>query len=167
MRIMRLRVLSGLAKGTLALMAACTLATSAAAQVAPPASKPSDGTAEKAIAEAIGSAKRTKRHVLLNFGADWCAECRVLEKTFADPVVSKFLNANFVVVRVPIGKMVGQDYAEMNLELVKSTAFSQREETPASPALSSWMATVRCSRARTRANGVSTWLYDLTTCSRT
>jgi thiol:disulfide interchange protein len=75
--------------------------------------------ARKAVAAAIAAARKDGRHILLNFGAQWCPECRILERTFADPAVARFLHANFVVVPVHIGRMVGQNYAEQNLDLVK------------------------------------------------
>ena len=91
-------------------------------------SKANDATT--AVVEALEDVKKTGRHVLLNFGAEWCLECRVLDKTFADPTVAAFLEANFVVVKVHVGQMVGRNYAEQNVELVrKYEVFTTRENT--------------------------------------
>ena len=84
--------------------------------------------ATKAVANALAEAKKTGKHVLLNFGADWCLECRVLDTTFAEPTVAGFLQANFVVVPVHVGRMVGLNYAEQNVDLVrKYEVFTTRE----------------------------------------
>ncbi len=64
---------------------------------------PPDGAAE-AIDRAVAAAKRDGRHVLLDFGADWCPDCRVLGKVFEEPAVAKVVDANFHVVRVDVGR---------------------------------------------------------------
>lgn len=64
---------------------------------------PPDGAAA-AIDRAIAAAKRDGKHVLLDFGADWCPDCRVLGKVFEEPAVAKVLDANFHVVRVDVGR---------------------------------------------------------------
>jgi len=86
--------------------------------------------ATKAVDDALADAKKTGRHVLLNFGADWCLDCRVLAKTFADPAVAAFLQAHFIVVPVHVGQMVGRNYAEQNVDLVrKYEVFTTSENT--------------------------------------
>jgi thiol-disulfide isomerase/thioredoxin len=64
-----------------------------------PASDP-----EKDIAAALASARQDGRHVLVDFGADWCPDCRVLGALFEDPVVAPFAKANFHVVHVDVGR---------------------------------------------------------------
>jgi len=83
---------------------------------------------KKAIAEARVAARKEHKHVLLNFGADWCMECRILDKLFAEPSVATFLRTNFVVVRVPVGGMVGLNYAELNSDVIRQYGvFTTRE----------------------------------------
>ena len=96
----------------------------------PPRSPKATNDATKAVADALIEAKNTNRYVLLNFGANWCLECRILEETFAEPSVSDFLKANFVVVPVSVGQMVGRNYSEETMELVKKYGvFTTKENT--------------------------------------
>ena len=64
---------------------------------------PTEGAGE-AIDRAVAAAKRDGKHVLLDFGADWCPDCRVLGKLFEEPAVAKVVDANFHVVRVDVGR---------------------------------------------------------------
>jgi uncharacterized protein YyaL (SSP411 family) len=73
--------------------------------------------------------------VLLNLGADWCLECRILAQTFADPAVAEFLKANFVVVPVQVGQMVGPNYAEQNLEVVQKYGVFTTPENAGIPSI--------------------------------
>ena len=63
---------------------------------------PSD--ASKDIAAALARARTDQRYVLVDFGADWCPDCRVLGKLFEDPAVAAFLAANFHLVHVDVGR---------------------------------------------------------------
>ena len=58
----------------------------------------------KDIAAALQQARADQRAVLIDFGADWCPDCRVLGKLFEDQTVAPFLAANFHVVHVDIGR---------------------------------------------------------------
>jgi thiol:disulfide interchange protein len=57
----------------------------------------------KDIAKALVDGAKDGKHVLLDFGADWCVDCKVLEKIFRDPIVAKFLDEHFHVVRIDLG----------------------------------------------------------------
>jgi thiol-disulfide isomerase/thioredoxin len=41
--------------------------------------------------------------VLLDFGANWCADCLVLATLFEDPSVKPYLDENFYVVHIDVG----------------------------------------------------------------
>ena len=43
------------------------------------------------VGGALTAAKADGKHVLLDFGADWCPDCRVLGKLFEDPAVAPFV----------------------------------------------------------------------------
>jgi len=58
---------------------------------------------EKDIKIAIGSMEQDK-HLLVVFGANWCADCRKLETMFSQPEFSEFLNAKFEIVHVDVGQ---------------------------------------------------------------
>lgn len=60
--------------------------------------------ARKSIDDAFAAAARDGKHVLLDFGADWCPDCRVLDMLFEDPAVAVVAKANFHIVRVDVGR---------------------------------------------------------------
>ena len=63
---------------------------------------PSDPAAD--IAAAIAAAKADGKHVLIDFGADWCPDCRVLGALFEDAAVAPIVASNFHVVHVDVGR---------------------------------------------------------------
>ena len=62
------------------------------------------GDARADIAAGIAAAKREGKHVILDFGADWCPDCRVLDVVLKDPAAKPFVDANFVIVRIDVGR---------------------------------------------------------------
>ena len=76
------------------IVAFCVLAGSSIAV----ATQSPSNDARADVTAALIAAKKGQKHVLLNFGADWCAECRLLDKVFADSTISQSLKANFVAV---------------------------------------------------------------------
>jgi len=69
--------------------------------------------ARKDIAAALAKAKADRKHVLLDFGANWCPDCLVLAKLLEDKSVKPFLEANFHLVKVNIGSR------DMNLDIAQ------------------------------------------------
>ncbi|MFE5207703.1 thioredoxin family protein [Streptomyces sp. NPDC056600] len=55
------------------------------------------------IAAALKAAKKDGRPVLVDFGADWCLDCRVLGARFEEPGPSALL-AGYHVVKVDVGE---------------------------------------------------------------
>ncbi len=70
-----------------------------------PLLRPFDEKADsrKDIAAALARARSDRKHVLLDFGANWCPDCLVLANLFEDPAVKPFLEAHFHLVKVSIG----------------------------------------------------------------
>jgi thiol:disulfide interchange protein len=118
-----------------AVLAAVTALLLAGSDGAARAPQPWIRDATQAVANAMAEARKTGKHVLLNFGADWCRECRILEKTFAEPDVARFLHANFVTVSVPVGDMVGLNYAGANVELVRRYGVFTTKENAGIPSI--------------------------------
>ncbi len=51
--------------------------------------------------EGIALAKKENKHVIIDFYADWCSWCKVMDqKTFSDAIVEKYLFENFIPIRI-------------------------------------------------------------------
>ncbi|WP_330294278.1 thioredoxin family protein [Streptomyces sp. NBC_00503] len=89
--------------------AAGTAAKPARTSAAPaPASIPGPGydssaDAQKLIDAALRAAKSDGRMVLLDFGANWCGNCKAADKVFAQPPTSTLLGSSYHLVKVDIG----------------------------------------------------------------
>jgi thioredoxin 1 len=57
------------------------------------------------IAQAIKTATAQHKHIILDFGGNWCGECQVLDIYFHQQPNLSLLENNFVVVHVDIGHM--------------------------------------------------------------
>lgn len=69
------------------------------------------------VASAVSEAARTRKRVLVDFGANWCIWCRRLHSTFeADPRVSAELRRDFIVVLVDVNTRRGE---KRNSDLVE------------------------------------------------
>ena len=60
--------------------------------------------AVKDIDAAFAASSKDGKHVLLDFGADWCPDCRVLGALFESEGVAPFASANFHVVHIDVGR---------------------------------------------------------------
>jgi thioredoxin len=56
------------------------------------------------VAAALAEAQRSGKHVLLDFGANWCPDCRVLAGIADRPEVKPWLDANYVTVLIDTGR---------------------------------------------------------------
>ena len=74
---------------------------------------PANADAQKEIEEALRTAAKSHKRVMLVFGGNWCYDCHVLDEAFHLPEIAPTLNRNFVVVHVDIGEY------NKNLELAK------------------------------------------------
>jgi thioredoxin 1 len=92
---------------------------------------PAGVNAEKEIAEALESAEKTHKRVLLIFGANWCYDCHVLDEAFHTPEIAPTLNHNFVVVHIDVGEY------NKNLELAKKYEVPLERGVPAAAVLES------------------------------
>jgi len=73
---------------------------------------PDPSQARADIASALKEAAATHRRVLLDFGGNWCGDCRVLDLYMHDEKNKPLVDANFVVVHINIGRMdANQDIA--------------------------------------------------------
>jgi thiol:disulfide interchange protein len=64
---------------------------------------PEVSAAKADIASALREAAATKRRVIVDFGGDWCTDCKVLDLYLRNPANAKLLKAHYVVVHVNVG----------------------------------------------------------------
>ena len=86
---------------------------------------PSDANAVQEISEALKTAGKNGRRVLLVFGGNWCYDCHVLDEAFHSPEIAPTLNKNYVVVHVDIGEY------NKNLDLAKKYEVPLNKGVPA------------------------------------
>lgn len=82
--------------------AAALLALSVAAVAA--TIYPDPSRAEADIAAAIHEAGETHRRVLVDFGGDWCTDCKVLDANLRKPENAALVAKRYVVVHVNVGE---------------------------------------------------------------
>lgn len=81
--------------------------------------------AKKEIREAILRAAREHKHVLLDFGGNWCPDCKMLDLYFHDPGNASLLAANYVLVDVSVGQY------DRNLDLASKYGIPLNKGVPA------------------------------------
>ncbi|MFE1285867.1 thioredoxin family protein [Streptomyces sp. NPDC058751] len=97
---------------------ATTAPATSVAKDAPDYDPKADAAAD--IAAALKEAKKDGRPVLVDFGADWCLDCRVLGARFEQPGPSALL-AEYHVVKVDVGEFDHNlDVAERYVDLRSS-----------------------------------------------
>ncbi len=84
---------------------------SAGAAPAEASSYPDTDSASADIATAIQRAAKLDRRVLVDFGANWCGDCKVLDANFHRPDNLALLREHYVVVHVNVGEK-GIDHNE-------------------------------------------------------
>jgi len=76
------------------------------AQLKTPLPYPYDeaGNADKSVAKARAKAKAQGKRLIIDMGGNWCPDCRILAATMELPELKAFLDRNFVVISVDIGR---------------------------------------------------------------
>jgi thioredoxin-related protein len=77
------------------------------------------------ISQAIATAARGHKRILLVFGGNWCIDCHILEKAFHQPRIAPLVNNNFLVVHVDVG-----EYTK-NLDLAAKYRVDLKKGVPA------------------------------------
>jgi thiol-disulfide isomerase/thioredoxin len=78
--------------------------------------------ADSDVANAFVKARAQNKRVLIDLGANWCADCRILAGIMELPEVKRFLDAHFVVVVVDVGRF------NRNLQIPARFGITQRLE---------------------------------------
>jgi thioredoxin 1 len=92
---------------------------------------PAGVDAQKEISEALATAAKSHKRVLLIFGGNWCYDCHVLDEAFHTPEIAPTLNRNFVVAHIDIGEY------NKNLEIAKKYEVPLERGVPAAAVLES------------------------------
>lgn len=79
-----------------------TLPPGPAAPVQAPYDTEADAHAQ--VEAAFATARATGRKVLLDFGGNWCLDCRMLAGVLAVPAVQSWTDQHFVTVMIDIGR---------------------------------------------------------------
>jgi len=79
-----------------------------------PAPYPLIDSAQADVAAALAQSKQTGKPVLIDFGGNWCPDCRLLAGTFELPAVHDWLKANFIEVSVNVG------HFDANMDIAKA-----------------------------------------------
>jgi thiol-disulfide isomerase/thioredoxin len=89
-----------------------------------PASNPT-----RDIAAALSQARHDHKYVLLDFGADWCIDCHVLEQAFRDPAIAPFLTLHFQVVHIDVGEFFMGGDAFKNRDVARRYGLTNPTDT--------------------------------------
>ena len=112
-------------------MFAAGLALAAAAAAAGP--DPEIAHAEADVSQALETAAKTGKRVLVDFGGNWCGDCKVLDINFKRPENAAILDARYVLVHVN----VGHKGINSNFELAERYGIALRKGVPALAVLDS------------------------------
>jgi thiol-disulfide isomerase/thioredoxin len=86
---------------------------------------PETADAHAEITEALASATKNHRRVLVIFGANWCYDCRVLDLAFHRDDLAPVVEQNYEVVHVDIGE------GDKNQDLMKQYQVPMEKGIPA------------------------------------
>lgn len=92
---------------------------------------PAGADAKADIKAALARAAKEKKRVLVEFGALWCYDCHVLDHAFHSEQIKPYLDPNFLVVHVDVGRY------DKNMDLVKKYEVPLAKGVPALAVLAS------------------------------
>jgi thiol:disulfide interchange protein len=83
------------------------------------------------IREAVATATREHKHIILDFGGNWCGDCQVLDIYFHRAPNDAILNANYLIVDIDIGRF------DKNLDVAQKYSIPLKLGVPALAVLDS------------------------------
>ena len=111
-----------------------TLLIAAAAQAhAAEAVYPDVSRAHADIAAALKEAAASRKRVLVDFGGNWCPDCKVLDINLRKPATAALLNEGYVLVHVNVGAKGITD----NFEIAERYGIPLKKGVPALAVLES------------------------------
>lgn len=87
--------------------------------------------AHRQISAAVAEATRSGRNIVLDFGANWCLDCHVLDEQMHQPDLARLIAKNYVVVHVDVGRF------DKDLDLARKYNVPLNKGIPALAVLSS------------------------------
>lgn len=94
---------------------------------------PDPARADADISAAVAQAQREGKRVLIDFGGDWCTDCKVLDVNLRRPENAALVARNFVMVHVN----VGDRGITTNFDVAKRYGIPLRKGVPALAVLDS------------------------------
>jgi thiol:disulfide interchange protein len=94
---------------------------------------PTASNARSDIASALQQAASSHKRVLVEFGANWCTDCKALDANFHNTENADLLSSHFILVHVNVGDS-GIDH---NLDLAQSYGIPLKNGVPALAVLDS------------------------------
>lgn len=83
------------------------------------------------IRAAVTEASKNGKNIILDFGADWCFDCHVLENVMELPDIAPLIGKNYVVVHIDVGRF------DKNLPIAKKYRVPIEKGVPALAVLDS------------------------------
>jgi protein disulfide-isomerase len=114
------------------ILAAVILATVILASVVKAGSKPYDESADAKVVlqTALASAKTDRKPVFVIFGANWCDDCRALDRAIKKGRSATLIAKSFSVVKINVGNF------DKNLDIVNNYGSPIKQGIPAAIVLS-------------------------------
>lgn len=115
-----------------AVAVAMAAASSAAPAAAPAAALPYDEKADARadVQAALAAAQASGKPVVVVFGANWCPDCRALDKALKNEPNAALMASSFHVVKVDVGRF------DRNLDIAKAYGDAIKKGIPAAAVLS-------------------------------
>ena len=90
--------------------------------------------ARRDIDGALYDSGKDRKLILLDFGANWCVDCVVLDKLMDDPSVQPYLRENFHVVKIDVGNWdrnldINQQYQNPIMHGIPAVVILDRNRT--------------------------------------
>ena len=92
---------------------------------------PDSGRGASDLETALAQAAREHKRIIVDFGGNWCPECRVLNIYLHDPVNLALLKTNYVLVHINVGEL------DQNLDLAARFGVPIQRGVPALVVLNS------------------------------
>lgn len=120
------------------------------------------------VAEALAKAKKNGKRVLIDFGGNWCPDCRILAAVMDLPEVKSFVARHYETVAVDIGRAdrnmaLVQRFGVQRLAGVPTVVIAEADGTPVNVSNSAELSSARAMTPQ----GIADWLARWSKATRT